>query len=221
MERFSLETASQTYRARREELRQAEIALKDQVEKIAHLRRSLPTDTPVKQDYEFTEATAKGTRKVRLSELFAPDRDALIVFHYMWAPGDDSACPMCTMWTDGYNAVAPHVAQQVPAVVVTKQDAARMLAFAEKRGWRNLRIVSSGGGSFNRDFGMEDAEGNQLPGVSVFLKAADGGVRHFYTTSAVMGDGHFRGMDLLSPVWNLLDLLPVGRGDWFPALAYD
>ncbi len=25
-----------------------------------------------------------------------------------------------------------------------------------------------------------------------------------------------RGMDLLSPVWNYLDLTPDGHGDWFP-----
>ena len=31
----------------------------------------------------------------------------------------------------------------------------------------------------------------------------------------------FRGIDLLSPVWNLLDLTPKGRGDWEPSLAYD
>ena len=31
---------------------------------------------------------------------------------------------------------------------------------------------------------------------------------------------HFRGMDLLSPVWNFLDLTPAGRGDWFPGLSY-
>ncbi len=92
--------------------------------------------------------------------------------------------------------------------------------FADGRGWRNLRLLSSGGTSFNRDFGMEDEDGNQLPGVSVFLKGDDGTVRHFHTLCAIMGEGHYRGMDLLSPVWNLFDLLPQGRGDWLPRLAY-
>ena len=36
-----------------------------------------------------------------------------------------------------------------------------------------------------------------------------------------MRPGQFRGIDLLSPVWNLLDLTPEGRGDWEPSLAYD
>jgi len=29
--------------------------------------------------------------------------------------------------------------------------------------------------------------------------------------------GKIRGIDLLSPVWNVLDLLPAGRGDWEPS----
>ena len=32
--------------------------------------------------------------------------------------------------------------------------------------------------------------------------------------------GEFRGVDLLSPVWNLFDLLPSGRGDWMPGRDY-
>jgi predicted dithiol-disulfide oxidoreductase (DUF899 family) len=29
-----------------------------------------------------------------------------------------------------------------------------------------------------------------------------------------------RGIDLLSPVWNLLDITPDGRGQWDPKLTY-
>ncbi|MFE5399799.1 hypothetical protein ACFQ9Z_00035 [Streptomyces sp. NPDC056580] len=29
-----------------------------------------------------------------------------------------------------------------------------------------------------------------------------------------------RGIDLLAPVWHLLDLTPQGRGDWYPTLDY-
>ena len=29
-----------------------------------------------------------------------------------------------------------------------------------------------------------------------------------------------RGIDLLSPVWNLLDLTREGRGDWYAELSY-
>jgi hypothetical protein len=29
-----------------------------------------------------------------------------------------------------------------------------------------------------------------------------------------------RGIDPLCPVWSALDLLPAGRGDWYPAANY-
>ena len=57
------------YAKLRAELREAEIALKDQRERVAELRRSLPADTRV-PDHVFREATPDGTRDVRLSELF-------------------------------------------------------------------------------------------------------------------------------------------------------
>ena len=60
-----------------------------------------------------------------------------------------------------------------------------------------------------------------MPGVSVFRLADDGRVLHCYTGGAMLGEGHFRGMDLLSPFWNFLDLTPEGRGDFTPRLDYD
>jgi predicted dithiol-disulfide oxidoreductase (DUF899 family) len=29
-----------------------------------------------------------------------------------------------------------------------------------------------------------------------------------------------RGIDLLAPVWNFMDLTPQGRGEWYASLAY-
>ncbi|MDP6952592.1 MAG: DUF899 family protein [Alphaproteobacteria bacterium] len=217
MQGFSLDAADAAYRAAREELRQAEIALKEQREKVAEMRRGLSAETPVPEDYVFSEADGS---KVRLSELFEDGNDTLIVYHFMWAEADENPCPMCTMWHDGYNAVQQHLQQSVPVVVVAKQDAAKLRAFADSRGWSNLRTLSSGGTGFNLDFSMEDENGSQRPGLSVFVKR-DGEMRHFYTVSAMMGDDHYRGMDLYSPVWNLLDLLPEGRGAWMPSLGYD
>jgi predicted dithiol-disulfide oxidoreductase (DUF899 family) len=42
-----------------------------------------------------------------------------------------------------------------------------------------------------------------------------------YTSHAQMADDiHERGIDLLSPVWNVLDLTPQGRADWYVELEY-
>jgi predicted dithiol-disulfide oxidoreductase (DUF899 family) len=31
----------------------------------------------------------------------------------------------------------------------------------------------------------------------------------------------YRGIDLLTPVWNLLDLTPAGREEWMPSLEQE
>ena len=49
----------------------------------------------------------------------------------------------------------------------------------------------------------------------------DGLLYHFYSASAIMAENEYRGLDLFTPVWNLLDLTPEGRGDWLPSVRYD
>lgn len=219
MTRFALDHASDAYKKARADLLAAEEALRDQVEKVAAMRRNLPGGTPVAEAYRFTEMRDGAPQAVSLSELFG-NRDALMVIHYMWAPRDDNPCPMCSLWTDSYNAVQEHLRQRTAFVVAAKKDIETVQAFAEKQGWTDTRFVSTGGTTFNSDMGMEDAAENQFPGVSVFTKGADGSVSHFYTISAIMGEGSYRGMDLTSPVWNFFDLLPKGRGDFMPKFAY-
>ncbi len=224
MRDFVLDRASEDYRALRAELLIAEDDLKQQRERVAALRRRLPMSTPV-DDYAFTEIDAPigrsgEQRSVKLSELFTDPAKPLIVIHFMWNPADQSPCPMCTMWADGYDAVAPHLRQNANVVCIAKQSVAEFRDFAASRNWRNLRLVSSGGTTFNRDFGMENEAGNQMPGLSVFLCDADGNLSHTYTTTALIGPDKRRGLDLYSPVWNMLDLLPEGRGEWWPRLSY-
>jgi len=128
---------------------------------------------------------------------------------------------MCTMWIDGYNAVARHVAQNADLVIAAAADLPTLRAHARRRGWRNLRLLSCGDSTFKHDLGSEDREGNQDSTISVFTRDADGTVRHFYTAHPRMADDVMeRGIDLLSPVWNILDLTPQGRGDWYAALSY-
>ena len=219
MSRFALDRASVDYKEARVRLLAAEEALRDRAVAVAALRRRLPADTPVRRDYAFTEAVDGRERTVRLSELFGA-HETLLLVHFMWAPGDEAPCPMCALWADGYNAVQEHLQQRTAFAVAAGKDIGAMAAFAAGRGWTGARFVSTGGASFNRDFGMEDADGSQLPGVSVFARAADGGVRHFYTVSAILGDDSYRGMDPMSPVWNFFDLPPQGRGGFVPALDY-
>jgi predicted dithiol-disulfide oxidoreductase (DUF899 family) len=210
---------SDEYRRQREELRVAELELIDHAERVAALRRTLPADTVV-EDYQFVDV-ASGDR-VRLSQLFsAPDRP-LILYHFMYGKAKTDPCPLCTMWIDGYNAAAPHLTQNADLVVVAAADPAAIAAHATSRGWTNLRMLSAGDSTFKYDLGSEDADGTQIESVSVFTLGDDGKVRHAYSKGAQMADDRReRGIDLLTPVWHLLDLTPNGRpADWYPTLDY-
>ena len=55
--------------------------------------------------------------------------------------------------------------------------------------------------------------------ISVFTAEGDA-VWHFYSLPANFLDDSQRGIDLLSPVWNVLDLLPSGRGEWYAGNDY-
>jgi len=49
----------------------------------------------------------------------------------------------------------------------------------------------------------------------------DGTIRHFYSAHPSMADDiKERGLDLLCPVYNILDLTPRGRGNWYAELGY-
>jgi predicted dithiol-disulfide oxidoreductase (DUF899 family) len=214
------------YAARREELRQAEVDLMRHREQVASLRRQLPPGVVV-QDYEFLEGPrdlAAGddpVTTVQLSELFtSPDR-ALVVQHVMYGKRQTSPCPMCTLWIDGLNGVVRHIEQNADFVVAAAADPVALRAHARNRGWGNVRLLSCGDNTFQYDFGAEDEAGEQDSTISVFRLGADGTPMHFYTTHPRLAeDIPERGIDLLSPVWHLLDLTPQGRGDWYGGLQF-
>jgi predicted dithiol-disulfide oxidoreductase (DUF899 family) len=157
---------SEEYLRKREELRLAEIESMKLRERVAELRRQLPPGAIV-EDYEFIEGPADlnggdtPVRKVRLSELFsAPDR-SLVIYHFMYGKKQAKACPMCTMWIDGYNGVAHHLAQNLDFAIVAAADPPALREHARSRGWTNLRLLSAGESSFKYDLGSEDSEGIQ------------------------------------------------------------
>jgi predicted dithiol-disulfide oxidoreductase (DUF899 family) len=215
------------YTARREDLRLAEIDLMRQREHVASLRRQLPAGSLV-DDYVFEEGPLKladgdgPTNSVRLSELFSSPERSLIIYHLMYGKGQDSPCPMCTMWVDGFNAVADHLAPNVDLAIAAAADVPTLRAFARSRGWDRLRLLSCGDNTFKYDLGSEDSVGAQDSAISVFSLDAAGSPHHFYTTHPSMSDEiNQRGIDLLCPVWHLLDLTVQGRGDWYAQLHYE
>lgn len=213
---------SAEYRAARDALTRAETELTLRIEEVAAQRRALPLGGEVPEDYAFTEgpadlASAEPAAEVRLSQLFGP-HDTLLLYSFMYAPGMDRPCQMCTSMLDGLDGAAPDVSHRAGLAVVAKVSIGLLREFARERGWFNLRLVSSAGTTYNRDYHGESADGGQLTRMNVFVRR-DGRVRHFYATEQTVsrpgwGDRH---VDLLWPLWNVLDLTPEGRGnDWYP-----
>src|SRR3989441_7130602 len=189
----NLPNESPEYLAKREELRLAEIELRNTREKVAALRRGLPKGATI-QDYEFVEGPTSlddgdaPTKAVRLSELFtAPDR-SLVIYHFMYGKKQTVPCPMCTAWIDSFNGVAHHLARNVDVAIVAAADPTALRAHARKRGWDNLRLLSCGANTFKYDLRSEDREGNQDSTVSVFTRDSDGTLRHFYTAHPSMAE---------------------------------
>ncbi|HEX6549947.1 MAG TPA: DUF899 family protein [Gammaproteobacteria bacterium] len=222
-ERFPNE--SPEYRRARNRLLKAEIALRDQVESVAALRRKLPVGGAVPEDYVFEEPVdVMGSHRVKLLDLFKPDTHTLILYSFMYGPAMAQPCPMCTSIIDSLDGAAVHVSQRADIAVVAKSPLPRILTFARERGWRHLKFLSSAGSNYNRDYFGEDAEGHQQPALNVFVKR-NGKVRHFWGSELMFvkagKNQHPRHVDMIWPLWNLLDLTPEGRGsDWYPKLGY-
>jgi predicted dithiol-disulfide oxidoreductase (DUF899 family) len=219
---------STEYRAARDRLLEQEAELRRATEAVASARRELPPGGVVAEDYVFQGAGAEGEPvNVRLSELFAPGKDSLAIYNFMFprAPGEDLPCPSCTQFLDSLDGVAEHLAQRANLAVVAKAPLPRILAHARDRGWRHLRLLSSAANTYNHDYFGETPDGaQQLPMLNVFRRAGNT-IRHFWGSELLFAPTEpgqdQRHSDTIDPLWNLLDFLPEGRGtDWYPALSY-
>ena len=224
---------SSEYRAARDRLLEQEIELRRQTEAVAAARRELPPGGPVPEDYVFQGAEPGGAATdVRLSELFAPGKDSLAIYSFMFPrdsgderpgpaegetanlPLTEGPCPSCVALLDQLDGMVEHASQLMNFVVVARAPLPRVLAFASERGWRRLRLLSSATNTYNRDYLAETPEGEQRPMLTVFHRD-DEGIRHFWSSElfyAPWDPGQDpRHVGTLEPFWNLLDLTPEGR----------
>ena len=226
MKQTNLTNESDEYVTKRDELRLAEIELMQQRERVAELRRHLPKGAVI-EDYEFEEGPSDldagdtPIRGVRLSELFTGPNRSVVIYHFMYGKRQTKPCSMCTLLIDSLNGSALHLAQNVDLAIVAAADPQTLRAHARARGWKNLRLLSAGKSTFKYDLRSEDREGNQDSTLSVFTRESDGTLRHFYSAHPSLADNiKERGLDLLSPVYHVLDWTPQGRGNWYAELHY-
>ena len=230
---------SSEYRRARKQLLESEDGLRRMSEQVAAQRRALPLGGVLAEDYVF-ETAADGS-EVRFSELFEPGRDTVVIYNMMFprwsedpragAPGGKTAllplveqpCPSCTSLLDGLDGAATHLSERINLVSIAKTDPARLGTYAQERGWRNLRLLSSRNNTFKRDYHGETPEGEQLPVLSVFSRDEDG-IHHRWSSELMFEPGRgSSALDPIWPIWGALDLTPNGRGDAaaYPSLQYE
>jgi len=209
---------SAPYRTARNALLAEEVALRQQIEKVAELRRQLPPGGAT-ADYTFTAPDQTATA---MTDLFTTPRNTLAVYSLMYRPDAASPCPMCVSLLDGLAGQACHVGQRVDLVVVSAATPQQLHVLSEARGWSELRLFSTQGTTYQRDYHAEAPDGSQLPMMNVFRKTPQG-IHHTWGSESFYADidGQPRHVDQLWPLWSVLDLTPDGRGtDWYPALSY-
>jgi predicted dithiol-disulfide oxidoreductase (DUF899 family) len=229
---------SDAYRRERIRLLEAEIGLRRAIEEVAAQRRALPPGGAVPEDYRFEEVS-DGGGEVRFSELFAPRKDTLVIYSFMfpryWAdtrsgPGGETGrlrpaetpCPSCTSILDSLDGAAPHLAQRINLAVVAKSSPERISTFAHERGWRHLRLLSSRNNNYNRDYHarrLAIADHERVHPRRERDPAPVGDRADIRSPRRGRGPSPRR-LDLAG--WNVLDTTPQGRGTEqdFPGVDY-
>jgi predicted dithiol-disulfide oxidoreductase (DUF899 family) len=215
--------------AARTELLEEEKRLTRQRDALNTKRRELPM-VEVEQAYAFEGPDGE----VTLLDLF-DGRRQLIVYHFMFDPSWDDGCSSCTAGTDELNeGFLEHLrTRDTSYAMVSRAPIEKLERWRKLRGWEHLTWVSSGGTSFNVDFGVTiDAaarppaynyrskeewerhgwpdlgeEPTEMPGRSCFLHV-DGRIFHTYSQ-------YGRGLESTGGSYYFLDLTALGRQeDW-------
>jgi predicted dithiol-disulfide oxidoreductase (DUF899 family) len=186
-------------------------------EALAAQRRDLPW-VKIDKPYVFDGPNGRET----LADLFA-GKSQLIVYHFMLAPGWGEGCKSCSYVADHFDGAIPHLAQRdVTMLAISRAPLAEIDAYKKRMGWK-FKWVSSSGNDFNYDFkvsfpddevgkegiynfGTTKVYGDEMPGISVFIRNKAGEVFRTYSTYA-------RGLDNIVGTYQLLDLVPKGRDE--------
>ena len=208
---------SPEYRRARSALLVEEIELRRHIERVAEQRRAMPLGGEAK-GYTFRD---QDDAVLQLADLFG-EHDTLVSYIWMFGPKRPRPCPMCTAFLDAFDLPSRSITQRVGFVVIGRSPVARQLAFARERGWQDLQFFQCIGDDFARDYRALGPKDEEWPALDVWVRR-DGRVHHFWAgelggTEDPSQDP--RGAPDPTPLWNILDLTPGGRGtDWYPKLS--
>jgi predicted dithiol-disulfide oxidoreductase (DUF899 family) len=209
---------SDAYRRARTDLLTEEIELRRQIQRVAQQRRALPPG-PIAKDYRFLDAEGN---ELGLIDLFGR-HDTLFTYFWMFGPERARPCPMCTSFVGSLDVPAPDIEQRIALAIIGRSPVARQLDFARERGWEHLNFYQIVGGDMIEDYRLV-VDGDEWASVLVWQRdgdaarlfwAAEGGAE----TADPGFDPHLAPDP--TPLWNVLDWTPGGRGkDWYPKLDY-
>jgi len=136
--------SSDDYRRARQALAEAESALHRHILAVAAQRQALPLGPEV-SNYEFSEGpidlnAGDDPAVVTLLQLFG-GHDELIIYHVMFHPDDDQACPMCSSIVDGFTGIAKHINNRCALVIAAKAPIDKIRSWARQRDWHGLRLI--------------------------------------------------------------------------------
>lgn len=176
-----------------------------------------------KIDKEYVFDTPQG--KKSFADLF-DGRSQLLVYHFMFGPDWEQGCQGCSFFVDTLDGALPHLNNHdVTLTCVSRAPLAKIEIYKKRMGW-HFPWASSFNSDFNHDFHVsftkeELASGSveynyqriptaqahdELPGMSVFQKDADGSI---YLTYGNFGSGTDEALTTMM----LLDMAPKGRNE--------
>ncbi|MEV0391689.1 DUF899 family protein [Polymorphospora rubra] len=212
------------YRTARAALLAAERELRDAAERVAALRRALPPGPVVAAD---TPLTALDGTVTSLGELF-DGQPTLFTYNLMFDQDWPEPCPMCAMWIDGLDPLAPHLRENTAVAVLAPAAPDRLADLARSRGWQRVPVYSTRPGDLTDQLGLRLPGGDMVPAATVYRRDGERLRVHWHGTADLTdpadpeatpyhaGDGgDSRGLDPICATWSVLDLLPQGRGDWY------
>jgi predicted dithiol-disulfide oxidoreductase (DUF899 family) len=117
-------------------------------EEVAKQREELPW---VRVEKEYVFDTEEG--KKSLAELF-DGRSQLLIYHLMFGPSYEVACPGCTGLADHLDPALVHLNNRdVTLLCISRAPLEKLRAYKQRMGWQ-FPYVSSFGNDFNADFGF-------------------------------------------------------------------
>jgi predicted dithiol-disulfide oxidoreductase (DUF899 family) len=190
--------------------------LRDQ---LSEQRRELPWERVDKQ-YTFEGPNGKET----LPQLF-DGASKLVVYHFMFDPKWDAGCPHCSFWADNFDRIPIHLKHRdISFVAISRAPYSKLAAYHKRMGW-SFKWLSSFGTDFNFDYSasftpdevkngtafwnyerQKPDAGEDVVGISAFVKDEAGGIFHTYSTFS-------RGVDMLNGAYHYIDLTSKGRDE--------